>query len=138
MSAKLIDCHANQPNRLHVNKTNRLQAAQLQSRVTVCRLPLGQGFDADVSVWASGRLPKVLRQDDSGRRHPAQPTASLRRLPRQDPQTEADVADDRRCRAGRGSGPLLSRARLESTASPLHAFAISLRRRSSTVGGRRR
>lgn len=52
-----------------------------------------QSNHADVPVRSPRRVSKVLRQDDPDGRLPASPTTALRHLPCQDPQTQANVAE---------------------------------------------
>lgn len=58
----------------------------------MCHLRQRQGHDADVAVRSLRGLPEVLREDDTDGGVSATATSSLRHLPCQDPETEADAA----------------------------------------------
>lgn len=47
-----------------------------------------QGYNADVSMWPQGSVPKVLREDDPGGSHTEVSTLALRGLPLTDSQAQ--------------------------------------------------
>jgi hypothetical protein len=55
-----------------------------------------QSDDADIAVWAPGRVPKMLREDDPDGSVSASLATPLRHLPREDPATEAERGDGTR------------------------------------------
>ena len=70
---------------------------QFFSVVSVRDMCERQSDHADIPLWPPGRVPKMLREDDPDGSVAASAAPPLCHLPRQDPPTETEWGDGRRC-----------------------------------------